>query len=64
MIHSEALMPIKIGQPVRQACLSLISDEDSLLFADGYDVASLQVGIGVGWCVSAKPRAAYQTLGF
>ena len=43
MIHSEELMPIKIGQPIRQACLSMISDEDSLLFADGYDGAILGV---------------------
>jgi hypothetical protein len=36
-------MSIKIGQPIRQACLALISDEDSLLFADGYDDAILGV---------------------
>ncbi len=36
-------MPINNGQPIRQACLALISDEESLLFADGYDDAILGV---------------------
>jgi hypothetical protein len=36
-------MPLKISQPSGQACLAPISDQDSLLFADGYDGAILGV---------------------
>lgn len=36
-------MPHNIGQPIRQACLALIGDEESLLFADGYDDAIMGV---------------------
>jgi hypothetical protein len=43
LIPSETFMPLKISQPSGQACLAPISDQDSLLFADGYDGAILGV---------------------
>ncbi len=43
LIPSETFMPLKINQPSGQACLAPISDQDSLLFADGYDGAILGV---------------------
>lgn len=36
-------MPRNIGQSIRQACLALIGDDESLLFADGYDNAIMGI---------------------
>ena len=36
-------MPHNIGQSIRQACLAPIGDEESLLFADGYDDAIMGI---------------------
>ena len=49
-------MPNKTGQRTRQACLAIVSDDETLLFADGFDDAILGIAE-----VNGFPTVVYDT---